>query len=311
MTTHAPLQPNTLPIELRHVDQWVAWRTSTRDGTETKIPLDPANGKYASTTDAATWSTFDTALEAVRTPDVAGIGFVFTDIDPYVGIDLDDCRVSETGTLAEPAASICAQLDSYTEVSPSGTGVHVIVRGRLPDGARRCGTVEMYDTSRFFTMTGVRLAAMPATVCERTAALRAVHQAHVASTEDKATRETAGTQPSARLERPQFLRDELDDDTLLTKAQRAANGEKFTRLWRGSTTGYPSQSEADLALCCLLAFWTGGDAAQMDRLFRQSGLMRAKWDAVHFADGATYGERTIERAIAGTDGRYDGNSDSR
>jgi primase-polymerase (primpol)-like protein len=164
----------------------------------------------------------------------------------------------------------------------------------------------MYDTSRFFTMTGVRLAAMPTTVCERTAALGAVHQAHVARTEDGNTRETAGTQSSARLERPRFVRNELDDDTLLAKAQRAANGEKFRRLWRGSTAGYSSQSEADLALCCLLAFWTGSDAGQMDRLFRQSGLMRGKWDEVHFADGATYGERTIERAIAGTDERYDG-----
>jgi len=97
---------------------------------------------------------------------------------------------------------------------------------------------------------------------------------------------------------------DLDDSEVLERAKAAANGEKFRRLWRGSTAGYPSQSEADMALCALLAFWTGGDATQMDRLFRESGLLRPKWDEQHFADGATYGERTIERAIVGTDEYY-------
>lgn len=80
----------------------------------------------------------------------------------------------------------------------------------------------------------------------------------------------------------------------------ATNGAKFERLWNGNTAGYESHSEADMALCCLLAFWTGGDATQMDRLFRQSGMYRGKWDEVHYADGSTYGEKTVERAIQTT-----------
>jgi len=80
---------------------------------------------------------------------------------------------------------------------------------------------------------------------------------------------------------------------------------KFERLWNGNTVGYDSQSEADMALCCLLAFWTGGDRTQMKQLFRQSGLLREKWDEVHYADGSTYGEKTIERAIATTSEFYD------
>jgi primase-polymerase (primpol)-like protein len=92
---------------------------------------------------------------------------------------------------------------------------------------------------------------------------------------------------------------------LLKKAQRASNGPKFERLWGGNTGGYESNSEADMALCCLLAFWSGGDQRQMDRLFRQSGLLREKWDEVHFADGSTYGEKTIERAISNTLEFYD------
>ncbi|ELY62816.1 hypothetical protein C489_21106 [Natrinema versiforme JCM 10478] len=98
---------------------------------------------------------------------------------------------------------------------------------------------------------------------------------------------------------------DLEDKDLLEKARNASNGEKFERLWRGSTAGYESQSEADMALCCLLAFWTGGDHTRMDRLFRQSGLLRDKWDDVHYADGSTYGEKTIERAIASTSEFYD------
>jgi len=91
----------------------------------------------------------------------------------------------------------------------------------------------------------------------------------------------------------------------LEKARNASNGEKFQRLWNGQTRGYESHSEADLALCSLLAFWTGGDRSRIDRLFRQSGLMREKWDEVHYADGSRYGEKTIERAIAGVSEYYD------
>jgi hypothetical protein len=92
---------------------------------------------------------------------------------------------------------------------------------------------------------------------------------------------------------------------VLEKATSAKNSAKFERLWNGSTGGYDSHSEADMALCFHLAFWTGGDTAQIDRLFRRSGLMRAKWDEVHFADGSTYGEKTVERAVQRADEFYD------
>lgn len=84
----------------------------------------------------------------------------------------------------------------------------------------------------------------------------------------------------------------LADEEVVKRARSAANSAKFERLWRGDTGDYDSHSEADMALCCLLAFWTSGDTSQMDRLFRRSGLHREKWDA----DGSTYGEMTIDRA---------------
>lgn len=97
----------------------------------------------------------------------------------------------------------------------------------------------------------------------------------------------------------------LTDEQVLEKARAAQNGDDFSALWDGSWEGrFGSQSEADLSLCCSLAFWTGKNKEQMDRLFRQSKLFREKWDKVHHADGATYGEETLDQAIARTENVY-------
>ena len=302
--------PDSCPAALVTRDQWVGWRTQERDGKQTKVPVDPATNRFASTTDPETWTDFATAREHATANDL-GIGFVFTDDDPIVGVDLDDCRDPEDGTLADWAEDIVSRLDSSTEVSPSGTGLHVLVKGELPDGRNRHGDVELYDNARFFTVTGEHVSGTPETVEARQDALEAVHAEYVA--EDDPSERAAEDDETAEQAAPAAERDrtgsgtatgpgnDLGDDALLDRARSASNGEKFQRLWRGATGGYPSQSEADMALCSMLAFWTGGDTDQMDRLFRDSGLMRPKWDEQHFADGATYGERTIERAIRGTD----------
>lgn len=307
-----PPSADTLPESLRERDQWVCWRTQDRDGKTTKVPIIPGTTQFASTTDSETWRSFQTAREAATSMPVAGVGFVFTADDPLIGIDLDDCRDPETGEPTDWATEIIAQLDSYTEVSPSGTGYHVLVTGTLPDGRNRAGDLELYDRSRFFTVTGDHVAGTPTTIEPRSEAVDTLHDtelhaasdaeattdtsttANTAST-DTPTDETAATQPSAAA---------IGDTELIERAQRAANGEKFTRLWNGSTSGYESHSEADMALCRLLAFWTGGEAQRVDRLFRRSGLARDKWDDVHYADGSTYGEKTVERAIAHTDDVY-------
>jgi putative DNA primase/helicase len=288
----------TIPESLLEYDQWLCWRTEKRDGKATKIPVNPKTGEFASTTDPETWASFDVAHEQVQRGDENGIGFVFTDDDPFVGVDLDDCRVPETATTLEWATDIIDELDSFTEISPSGTGFHVLVEGSLPDGRNRKDDVELYETARFFTVTGDHVDGTPTEIHTRPSELRVVYNEYVAPTEQTDTDSQSGTETdrSAR---------SLEDDDLLQKAKTAANGEKFQQLWRGSTSGYESHSEADMALCSLLAFWTGGDERQVDRLFRDSGLMREKWDEVHFADGSTYGEKTIERAVAGTSEFYE------
>lgn len=286
-----------VPGTLLEYDQWLCWREDERDGKATNIPIDPTTGEFASTTDAETWAPFETAREQVQFGTEDGLGFVFTDDDPIVGVDLDDCRDPETGEIDAWAVDVIETLDSYTEVSPSGTGFHVLVTGALPDGRNRRGEIELYETARFFTVTADHIEGTPTTLRGRTSELGDVYDAYLAPDEE------ASEQRARDIDE----RDDgtLDDDELLEKATNAANGEKFARLWRGDTSGYESHSEADMALCSLLAFWTGGDPHRMDELFRDSGLMREKWDEQHFADGSTYGEKTIERAISGTSEFYD------
>lgn len=306
----APPDSVAVPAAMTERDQWVCWRQQTRNDKSTKVPVDPSTGTFASTDDPDSWTDFATAREFVVSGSAAGIGFVFTDDDPVVGVDLDDCRVAETGTGADWATAIIDHLESYTEVSPSGTGYHVLVRGSVPGDRTRNGDVEIYESNRFFTVTGDHVEGTPTSIVDRQDALTAVYRTHILDEADGGSDEpAAGSSPetvsSDDQSTPGTDDDTLTDQELLEKARSAANGDKFDRLWRGQTSGYPSQSEADMALCSLLAFWTGRDANRIDLLFRDSGLMREKWDEVHFADGSTYGERTIERAIDGTDEVYE------
>jgi putative DNA primase/helicase len=149
-----------IPEELTERDQWVCWRYEERDGKMTKVPK-TYRGTAASSTDESTWTTFEYAVAAVGQTSGAGadgVGFVFSDDDPYAGIDLDECRDPETGNVEEWAREILKRVgpDAYIEISPSGTGIHIIVEGAVRDGGMRKGNLEMYSRGRFFTVTGAR-----------------------------------------------------------------------------------------------------------------------------------------------------------
>jgi primase-polymerase (primpol)-like protein len=149
-----PPAVENIPEQLTERPQWVCWRYEERDGTMTKVPYTDT-GWRASTTDLLTWTTCAMALVAYERGHCDGIGFVFSSADPFVGIDLDDCRDPETGEIAPWAQKIINRVqDGYIEVSPSGRGIHVIVEGRVRDGGMRKGKVEMYSRERFFTITG-------------------------------------------------------------------------------------------------------------------------------------------------------------
>jgi len=144
-----------IPQELKDHPQWVVWKWEERAGKATKPPYDPKTGKRASHNNPLTWGTFNDAVKALKRG-FDGIGFVFTEDDPFCGIDLDDCRDPVSGKIATWALKIIKEFDSYTEVSPSKTGLKIFLKGKLPSGGIKTKHVEVYDRLRYFTVTGDR-----------------------------------------------------------------------------------------------------------------------------------------------------------
>lgn len=143
-----------IPAELRELKQWVVWRMPDKEPRRATAPTRPAKSN-----DPTTWSTFAAASAACEKGRADGVGFVFAASGPHIGIDLDNCLDAKTGELHPVAAKIVARFATYTEVSPSGTGLHLILRGEMPAGAGRVKhfhgqKVEIYPDGRYFTMTG-------------------------------------------------------------------------------------------------------------------------------------------------------------
>lgn len=282
-----PVDSEGIPEGLRASPRWAAWKYSLCRRTQRykKVPVNCTTSRNAAVDDPGDWTTFDAALAFYREHGLAGVGFLFVEEDGFCGIDLDACREPGTGMLEQWAWDIVGALDSYTEVSPSGKGVHILVRGR-PEACRRKGGVETYFKGRYFALTGVRVPGTPPYVAGRQRELDAFYRKVFAT-------------PRGAPDDRALSYNGLKDDDVVARARTSANGERFGALWDGDweKAGCPSQSEADLALSRMLAFWVGPDAERVDRIFRQSGLMREKWNAVHSADGRTYGEMTVELAV--------------
>jgi len=268
---------------IRDLRQWVCWCSEERNGNRTKVPYSPTTGTRARSDAPETWGTFAEAREAARHRDYDGVGFVFTEDDPFCGVDLDNCLNPDTGEVEPWAMKIVEDLTSYTEISPSGTGLHIIVHAKLPEGGNRKHKIEMYDQRRFFTVTGRRLTGTPYRIEARQTRISSLH-AHLFPPQEK---------PSLSLTDAAYTTPDLSDDEILHRATSAANGERFAALWRGDRSAYPSDSEADLALCSMLAFWTGPDKDRIASLVARSGLARDKWNR------EDYRRRTIDRALGG------------
>lgn len=275
------------PEELKKTSQFVCWVGSD------KIPKSPFNGKNAQSNNPKTWGTFAQAVRACETFGFDGLGFMFDTASGYFGVDLDKCidRVDFCDEFVET-------LQSYAEISKSGNGIHIICKGKLPDGARRKDNVEMYCSGRYFICTGNVYNSNYKEIKDCTESIKVLHSKYLPSAVPKA--ETAQRRTEVT---------HLEDQEVIDKARNCKTGALFNMLYSGDWEGvYPSQSEADMALCNQLAFWCGKDYVQMDRIFRASGLMRDKWDKRRGAD--TYGNITLSRAIAnctevytpGTDG---------
>ena len=280
--------PDSVPVELRARRQWVNWRYTwnAKRWQWAKVPYRPTGGA-ASTTDRATWATWAQVLGAYQQThnDYDGVGIICA--DGLGGLDVDHC-LTDKGTLDGLALDTIATLNTYSEISPSGHGVRCLFfADALPKEGSKDSKLGLelyaYKTGgRYLTVTGDRLPNTSPTVEHRTREALELHTRFFSPPAKAPTRAPA---------RPVLA---LDDAALLRKAQSA--GQAFTALWNGDTSAHGSASEADYALCMMLAFWCAGDGARMDSLFRQSGLMREKWNEKRGA--VTYGDLTIANALA-------------
>jgi len=297
---------------LRERENWVAWRYSWKSDREewTKIPVDTTTGDFASSTDPQTWSTFESALQYHNDPenDTDGLGFVLSENDTVVGVDLDDCRDPDTADLEPWARELLDRVPTYTEVSPSGTGLHLIGLGFVPDGGNRAdiddaeGHLEVYDSGRYLTVTGQRVEDTPPGVEQVNSEVESIHSEYIADTSKSADigtdggveAATGGSNPGESTSGSVSLTDE----DLLERAKSAKNGDDFTRLWKGNTAGYDSHSEARLAFANHLAYWTGCDSGRMLKLFEKSNLYRGEDDT------RTFENYEIPKAISDTSETY-------
>lgn len=296
---------------LKDEQHWVAWKYTEQDGKTKKTPICPRTGKNASPTNPDTWTNLDTAVAFAErngyfAKNTGGVGFMFG-AEPccYAGIDIDDC-VSPDGKLSDMAEDIVRIMNTYTERSVSRTGIHLLFHLCEPlseiGSRKRDDTLglEMYDSKRYFVMTG-NTYGEERPICERTEELREVYEKYMMKREsDKkveksATTTTVGnnTAQNNRVQGAKSNRSEdLSDSELWERMFSSEHGREIQALYNGDTSSYDNDnSRADLAMCSILAWWTHGDAGRMDRMFRQSGLYRDKWER------ADYREWTLSRAM--------------
>lgn len=287
-----------IPAELRGLPQWVVWRYEPprRPGDKwIKMPYTPDTINRAKTNERGTWRPFAEALSTYARGGYDGLGFVFSPDDPYIGIDLDMAYNPNKGEYTERARDVLLLMNSYSELSTSGSGVHIIAQGLLPFNGSNQGWIEVYQTLRFFAMTGCTIPDLPEDVGSRQQEIDALIAAYFPRAKNNG-RQVA---PMATIT--------LQDVAIIEKARHACNGAKFDLLWNGNWqgAGYQSQSNADMALASMLRFWTQ-DVSQIKRLVSQSGLYRDKWDAKRGT--STYGEYTSSKAVARGGDVYGGDS---
>ena len=303
--------------ELKALPQWVAFKLimNEQKGKPDKVPYDPKTGGRAKANDPATWATYD---EAVAFADrrgyfndrTGGIGFEFA--NGIAGVDLDGVILPD-GTLKPYAREIVERMNSYTEISPSGKGLHILFRmtGSMSDiGPRRRNDelgVEAYSEGRYFTITG-QVYGDVKPIAERTGEMRVVYEKYIVKPEkaeaaksNQSLPPTVETQPPKTPQGERVPSEELSDGELWERMIASENGRDIQALYNGDISGYtrthqdgntyPDHSAADMAMCLYLAYWTGNDAYRMDSMFRQTRLYRDKWERTD------YRERTISEAI--------------
>lgn len=288
---------SAIPQELKTYKNWVCWQAypdpKSHSGISKK-PINPRTGGFAMPNNSDTWSDFETAVR--QSGKYSGIGFMFSN-SPFFGVDLDDMPQDiedyQNGGADNIISEFVNTLQSYTEFSQSKTGVHIICKGTLPEGRRKAkndsGGFEMYENGRFFVVTG-NYCSEYGYINDCTESVKPLHSKYLGK----------AAEPKQNRQNITVNLNSVDD--IVRAACSAKNGNLFRALYSGDFSAYASQSEADMAFCNMLAFWCGCDTDKMDAIFRQSGLMRDKWDRKQ--SGTTYGIITLQKAVSGCTQTY-------
>ena len=254
-----------IPSELKALGQWVCWRYEAIEGVEkpTKVPYDPRSQRKVSVTDPTQWCDFETAKAYAESGQFDGVGFVLTDLDEFCFFDLDYTPNQDWSRVQQ---AIFEKLDSYSELSPSGKGLHIIVKGKVPRGIKR-QAVEVYSAQRFMTMTGNVYEGKP--IANRQELITQIFEEMVAVKH--------GTMNGTPVHWDSQPQRQDDDAILMLGASQTNNGDHFKALYEGKWEGmYPSQSEADLAFIDMLQKLSE-NKEQIFRIFMRSSLgQRAK-----------------------------------
>lgn len=279
-----------VPQELKNLKHWCCFKLQKRGEKLTKIPIDAYTGNNGKSNDESTWADFDTALNAINKFRCNGIGIYFK--EPYFGIDIDNVPAEIKRYKADDhdnniVSEFVDMLGSYAEISPSGNGIHIIAKGILPDGGRRKGNTEFYDSGRFFTVTNNHIGGYTSIADDSDyGKVNFLHNKYIGAGET-----TVKNIPSSHVPGS-----ELSEEEIVRIASNSKNGMRFNVLLNGDWSQfYTSQSEADMAFANDLAFWSNRDFAKMDSIFRSSSLYRDKWDRKQ--NGSTYGTETLNKAI--------------
>jgi putative DNA primase/helicase len=282
-----------VPRELKDRKQWVAYFKETDPSVSHvgKVMISPVTAHHARSNEPSDWSDFMAAERfAYSMKRMDGLALVLT--EGIVFIDIDH-SIDDPGQLSPLAQKLLARFPgAYAERSCSGHGVHILVKGKLPEGCMKRNDeigLEMYDTKRFCCITGDIIAGRSDLID---------YTDKVAET----AREFLGRRVALSTPKPFFGNPSMADEEIINRAMNSRCGEKFSRLYSGDLKGYPSHSSADLALVSLLAFYTK-DPKQIDSIFRTSGLFRDKWDSPR--GDTTYGEMTIQMGLGHTARVYD------
>lgn len=277
------IKKENIPKEMRDLPNWVLWRYEKRDGKKTKIPYS-VTGARAKSNDPETWAKFGEAARLASQYD--GVGFMLG-MSPFVGIDLDHCL--DTAEKKARAEQLVRDCNTYAEVSPSGTGLHIIGRAKLEKGFRS-GGIEVYPSGRYFTVTGNSFG-------------KVLPVGNIQGVVDR-LQKSLGRSSTARSSSTGGRPTGDDAATIIARIRKSKQGSRFAALYDdGDTSAYGGDdSAADMALMNMLPFWTNGSGDMMERIFSSSALgQREKWQR-----RADYRQRTIDKALRDWNGeRYD------